>query len=147
MTASQSPLYALYIQATRQRNAHADVQRKQWIVFPPMPTEEAIKRLLPGKAEMNLMFTREQSAPTNRVKWRHEFIGVDLMKKELPLKLAVLERENLNYEPAFQWKISPPITAQVTFDELAELITDPKTPYDVLRRFEKVARAKHHIAI
>lgn len=141
--------YALYLQATRLRRTTGKVQRRQWIVLPPLT--EALAATLPGtsvKPSPNfLMFSREQMSPENRVKWRATYPETSLLERDLPERLEKLLRENDNLPGRHQWVISPAITAQVTVRELADLHGVPETPYALLRRFEKVAKSRHHIAI
>lgn len=145
-TATPAPQYALYLQATRLRKQTGKVMRRQWIVFPPLP-EQLAQTVESQVFEKFLMFYREQATPENRVKWRFSREDPDLLSQTLPGAVADLMLKNEHFESAHRWTVSPVITAQVTVRELAQLQKDPVTPYAVIRRFEKVAKSVHHIAI
>lgn len=142
-------LYAMYLQATRKQSITNKVARRQWIVLPPLT--ETVLRDVPGNKpdadERFLKFYREQSSPENRVKWRWEWHPMDTAEDIIPLEVKRLLTQNQNFPPDNQWVFSPVVTAQITPRELATLFAEPKTPYSLLTRFEKVARTKHHLAI
>ena len=135
---SGDPFYALYVQATRLREA-SQTTRRQWMAFPPLPEDLASKVGLTTNGTQ-LVFRREQPTLENRVKWKWDMVPTELFARDLPERLAALEAANENYPPDNQWKISPPIVCQVTLSELASLIKSPSTPWFALKRFEKVAR-------
>ena len=143
---SGSPLYAMYVQATRTRPVTKTSSRKQWIVFPPFPDEVAKTVQMSGRDEL-LVFTREQQSLENRVKWQHYSAAQTLLERDLPEKLEALARENENLKETYHWHISPVLVCQVTVDEYATLLKNPTTPYFALKRFEKIARRKHGLSI
>lgn len=138
--------YAMYLQATRKHPGTGKTMRRQWVAFPPLDGWVAERAGVDPDPRM-LKFWREQSAPENRVKWRHVFEMPDELDRKLTIELSNLENANANNPPESQWVISPVITAQVLPAELAKIVKEPETPYAVLRRFEKVAKAVHNIAI
>jgi hypothetical protein len=120
--------------------------RKQWVVFPPVP-EPVAKTVNMSSTAQFLMFSRAQSSPENRVKWKSEWVPAGLLERDLPERLEALKRETENLPKPNQWEISPIITCQVPVSEMATVIKEMKTPYKTLERLAKVARAKHRIAI
>jgi len=141
-------LYAMYLQATRKQSS-GKMRRRQWIMLPPL-TEHVLSELSgskPAADERFLKFYREQSSPENRVKWRWEHVGHEIAEVTFPSEIRRLLEQNRNYGVTEQWQVSPVITAQITARELATLFETPQTPYVMLRRFDKVAKAKHNLAI
>jgi hypothetical protein len=150
MVGVPGPFYALYLQATRKNEASHKVMRKQWVVVPPMT--DTVLAAAAGGGTLGpdarfLQFFREQSSPENRVKWRFVKQHHDVMKTVFPAEVKRLQDSNLNLEPDHQWDVSPIITCQVSAREIVDLFQDPETPYALLRRFEKVARTRHNLAI
>ena len=125
--------YALYLQATRQLSGGA-ITRRQWVILPPL-----------NEVGPFLQFHREQPRLERRIQWSHQFVPAGLMKRDLPERIAALNVPNPNWE--HQWKVSPLITVQVTESELKELHGAPRTPYQVLKRVEKVARKVHGFTV
>ena len=129
-------LYAAYIEITKD-TASGDRRRKQWLILPPLPTELAPQ----GYAAQTAMlyFHREQESKNNRVAWKHDF--------DRSGSLARWMRERIDRYTAAGWQVSPVMTCEVHPLELARLIQEPKTPYKVLERIQRVAKAKHNLAI
>lgn len=141
------PLYAMYLQATCLKN-NKDTTRRQWIVFPPLDPALAKKAGKDHTYEgQQLVFTREQPSLENRVKWKHYMTPSSLLERDIPERIAALQRLNLDREPQYQWQVSPPIVCQVTLNELVALMDKPTTPWFALKRFEKVARRRHGLSI
>lgn len=141
-----SPLFAMYVQATRVHPTTKATMRKQWVVFPPFPEKLAKTVNMPATAEF-LMFSRSQASPENRVKWKADWVATGFLERDLPERLEALKRETGDLPKPNQWEISPIITCQVPISEMATVVKDLKTPYKTLERLAKVARAKHRIAI
>lgn len=139
---STSP-YALYLQATR-TTAPSQTERRQWIVVPPLLGDNAVKAHA-TPTDTFLVFTRSQNRLENRVKWRYAFVVPRLLERDLPDEIRQLIRLDISEDR--RWDVSPIMTTQVTPLELKALIDHPATPYGLLRRFEKIARSVHNIAI
>jgi hypothetical protein len=149
VTPAHGAFYATYLQATRKNEGNNVTKRKQWIVIPPM-TQNVINNAGGGDTEPDyrfLYFFREQSTPSSRPKWRFTKSGSTAMQVILPDEIKRLTDSNVNFAAGHQWEISPVITCQLTAREVVELYVSPQTPYALLRRFEKVAREKHNLAI
>ena len=138
-------LYALYMQATR--SVAGTNSRKQWIVVPPAPVDLADRAKLPAAHRQFVLAHRHQIRTEDRTTWkfeRHDAESFDMLFANV-VRSVRLEYENL--EPKLQWQISPMITAQMTVDEVLDMHRTPKTPWPVLKRFERVARKAHGISI
>lgn len=139
------PLYAMYIQATRTKNGGA-TERRQWMVFPPLPKELAEKVGLASSQDA-LVFTRAQATLENRVKWKHHTGPFPLVERDLVDRVKMLEAQNENLVETARWNITPPIVCQIALDEYATLLKNPTTPWFALKRFEKVAKKLHGVSI
>lgn len=133
--AQNARLFAAYIEITRDK-ASGDRQRVQYLIFPPLPADLAPNGV--GQMDM-LYFHREQQSKTNRVAWKHQFDRTGTLVRWLRDRVQAYENAG--------WKVSPVITCEVHPAELARVIAEPKTPYKVLERIERVARAKYNLAI
>lgn len=142
-----TPLYAMYVQATRVNRGTTKTMRKQWMVLPPLTREVADRIGVEPREDKFLMFHRAQSSPENRTAWRWESPEIALLERDLPEKLNGLVRENDNLPEENQWQISPVITAEVTPTELSAWTSQPRTPYPLIERFAKVAKRRYNIAI
>jgi hypothetical protein len=131
----ESPYWAMYVQATAEHSG-GRIRRQQWLVLPPLE-----------RGGDFLQFHREQPTLENRVQWRANFVLPTVILRDIDDRLNTLRAANENLASKFMWQISPVITAQVTPSELKTLHAEPKTPYSVLKRIEKVARNLHGIVV
>jgi hypothetical protein len=134
----QGHLYAAYIEVTRPlEDRDGDRQRRQWLVLPPLLPQYALDG---QKPQLHISyFSRSQEHVKNRVAWRFFVDTEDIFPRDLAERVDRFVR--LGYAA------SPLITCEVHHKELAELIASPKTPYRLLDRVQRVAKAKYGLAI
>jgi hypothetical protein len=135
-TDSKAELYSAYVELTTETNS-GERKRMQWVIFPPLPP-----RLAPGDSPTSdhlCYFTREQDRANHRAVWRYVVDTQDSFKDQLARTMRI-------YQDA-GWTPSEVITCEVHPTELADIIKSPKTPYRILQRLQKVARALYKIDI
>lgn len=125
----QGHLFAMYVEMTRAGN-NGERQRKQWLVVPPLPG---------GEHSHLSCWRRLQRQLKSRTVWKYYVDTDDSMERDFARALTNLERVG--------WKRSPLITIEIHPGELEQILADPKTPYRLLERVRRVAKAKHGIAI
>lgn len=135
-TSKQPRLFAAYIEVARTTHT-GDRQRKQWVVLPPLPADLAPEGV---QATSYLWyFYREQKHQRNRVAWRWSTDGDGTLPRWLSERVVL--------DVARGYELAPVVTCEISAYELSELMKNRKTPYRILERLSKVAKAKHGFAI
>lgn len=137
-TQDQAPseLFAAYIQMTKKLDSER-TRREQYIIFPQMPA-----RLAPGDCPVTnhfVWFHRVQNSLSHRAVWKFNRDVGGGFKEGLSYRVKMLADDD--------WEISPMITCEVHPTELAAILKEPKTPYRIMKRLEKVARGMHGLDI
>lgn len=136
--ASQQPaeLYVMYLELIRPLSDGTDRARLQYIVFPQMPA-----RLAPGNSptsENFVYFTRNQDSASRRTIWQYKHDDGTLQRK-LPKMITAYEEAG--------WQPSPVVVCEIHPTELAQILTERKTPYRIMNRLNRVAKAMYRIDI
>lgn len=131
----RAELYAAYIEMTVTTGS-GHRRRLQYIVLPQLPA-----RLAPGNSptsESLCYFTREQDRADQRSVWQYR-VDDGRLSRTLPTKIQ-------SYLDA-GWAIAPVVVCEIHPTELAQIITERKTPYRIMNRLKKVAKAMYRIDI
>lgn len=123
--ASAPSYWAVYLQCLQP----ATGERYQRVIMPP------------NEGGMYRIFRRHQPSGGSRVRWEWDLVSRRQITNQI---FALAEWGERQPEPA---ALSPLVVCEITEKEFKDTHLDPKTPYGILRRLEKVARERHGMSI
>jgi hypothetical protein len=139
-------LYALYVQATRDRGDGSS-SRAQWMVIPPAPQDRADRASLPGAGGEFVLAHRVQTRMEDRTTWKFTKYDADTFDMTFVNLTRSLEGSTEDLPPAQQWQFQPLLTAQISVDEVLDMHRKPRTPWPLIQRFTRVAKKRHGFSI